>query len=117
MRDGFVRVPAIVGREVADEACARLWERIGPVPDDPATWTQPVVWTSDLTGEGPFEAIITSEILTRALDAVAGPGGWVPRTTLGNIPVRFPHAEASNDDGWHIDGSVPVADGRWAVSA
>jgi Phytanoyl-CoA dioxygenase (PhyH) len=116
MRDGYVKVPAVVPREVANEACVRLWERIGPLPDDPSTWTQPVVWTADLTGEGPFGQIATSEVLARALDAVAGPGGWSPKFTLGNIPVRFPHAEASNDDGWHIDASVPLQDGRWAVS-
>ncbi|WP_061300770.1 phytanoyl-CoA dioxygenase family protein [Herbidospora cretacea] len=102
-RDGFLKLPAIVPREVADAARAILWQQIGLSPDDPAGWTQPVVWTADHAGFGPFGQMIGSPRLAGALDQIAGPGRWGGRTTLGNIPVRFPDRPDAGDTGWHID--------------
>jgi hypothetical protein len=114
--DGFVKVGAVVPREVADEARALLWQRIGLSPDDPSGWDRPVVWTADLTGEGPFGQIMGSARLRAALDAVAGPGGWVPRAPLGNIPVRFPRVAPADDRGWHIDANTVRPDGTYGAS-
>ncbi|MEV0597010.1 phytanoyl-CoA dioxygenase [Nonomuraea cavernae] len=114
--DGFVKVESVVPREVADEARAVLWRQIGLSPDDPAGWTQPVVWASDLTGAGPFGEIVRSPRLGAALDLVAGRGGWLPTGSLGNIPVRFPKVPAAGDRGWHVDSNAEGADGAWAVS-
>ncbi|GAA3565823.1 phytanoyl-CoA dioxygenase family protein [Nonomuraea rosea] len=115
--DGFAKVEAVVPREVGDAARELLWRRIAPSPQDPSSWTQPVVWTADLTGEGPFGQIMAGDRLREALDLVAGPGGWVPRNSLGNIPVRFPRVPPADDRGWHIDASTPRSDGTWGVSA
>ncbi|MCK2215501.1 hypothetical protein MF672_017150 [Actinomadura sp. ATCC 31491] len=142
--DGFAKVEAVVPREVGDAARALLWQRMGLSPDDPAGWTQPVVWTADFTGEGPFGQIVRSARLRAALDAVtgaapapasdaasdaasdpgpdlepgAGPGvrGWVPLGSLGNIPVRFPQVPPAQDRGWHIDANTPRPDGTFGVS-
>ncbi|WP_084962245.1 phytanoyl-CoA dioxygenase family protein [Thermoactinospora rubra] len=114
--DGFAKVEAVVPRQVGDAARALLWKRIGLSPDDPSGWTQPVVWTADLTGEGPFGQIMASPRLHAALDAVAGPGGWVPRGSVGNIPVRFPRMAPADDRGWHIDLNTELPDGTWGVS-
>ncbi|MFC5835363.1 phytanoyl-CoA dioxygenase [Nonomuraea insulae] len=114
--DGFAKVEAVVPREVADQARALLWKRIGLSPGDPAGWTQPVVWTADLTGEGPFGEIVRAPRLHAALDAVAGPGGWVPRGSVGNMPVRFPRVPPAEDRGWHIDGSTRRPDGTYGMS-
>ncbi|MEV0627768.1 phytanoyl-CoA dioxygenase [Nonomuraea wenchangensis] len=114
--DGFVKVESVVPGEVADAARALLWQRIGLSPDDPSGWTQPVVWTADLTGEGPFGQIVRSPRLASALDAVAGAGGWVPPGSLGNVPVRFPRVPPAEDRGWHIDANTPRADGTYGVS-
>ena len=54
--------------------------------------------------------------LAEALDAVCGVGGWTPRGSLGNIPVRFPVSPPAEDRGWHIDLNTAQADGSWAVS-
>ncbi|MFG1709278.1 phytanoyl-CoA dioxygenase [Nonomuraea sp. M3C6] len=114
--DGFAKVEAVVPREVGDAARALLWQRIGLSPDDPSGWRQPVVWTADLTGEGPFGQIMGSARLRAALDAVAGAGGWVPRGSLGNIPVRFPRVPPADDRGWHIDASTARPDGTFGAS-
>ena len=111
--DGFVKLAEAAPRAVGDAARALLWQRAGLSPDDPAGWREPVVWTSDLAGEGPFGEIIGSPRLAEALDEICGPGGWVPRGTLGMIPVRFPRLPGADDRGWHIDASVPQPDGRY----
>ncbi|MFI6793207.1 phytanoyl-CoA dioxygenase [Nonomuraea sp. NPDC050383] len=114
--DGFAKVEGAAAREVGEAARALLWRQVGLSPDEPSGWTRPVVWASDVTGEGPFGVLARSERLRRALDAVAGPGGWVPRGSLGNIPVRFPDVAPADDRGWHIDANTPGADGGWKVS-
>ncbi|MCP2362357.1 hypothetical protein HD597_009377 [Nonomuraea thailandensis] len=116
VRDGFAKLEGIVPREVGDAARALLWQRIGLSPDEPSGWTQPVVWTADLTGEGPFGQFMASPKLHAALDAVAGPGGWHRRGAVGNIPVRFPRVPPADDRGWHIDSNTMRADGTWGVS-
>ncbi|KAB8189086.1 mitomycin antibiotics/polyketide fumonisin biosynthesis protein [Nonomuraea phyllanthi] len=114
--DGFAKVEAVVPREVAEAAQALLWERIGLSPDDPSGWTRPVVWAADLNGEGPFGRIMRSERLAAALDAVAGTGGWVPRDSVGNVPIRFPVSPPADDRGWHIDANTAGPDGAFGVS-
>ena len=114
--EGFVKLEAAVPREVGDAARALIWQQIGLSPDDPSGWLQPVVWAADMTGHGPFGELMGSPRLREALDAVAGPGGWVPRGALGNMPIRFPRVAPADDRGWHIDASVARSDGSWAVS-
>ncbi|MDA2892000.1 mitomycin antibiotics/polyketide fumonisin biosynthesis protein [Mycolicibacterium sp. BiH015] len=115
--DGFVKIAGAAPRDVADAARALLWQRLDASPDDPSTWTQPVMWTADLTGDGPFGEIACSAALAEALDRICGVGAWVPRGSLGNIPVRFPVTPAADDRGWHIDLNTQLPDGTWVVSA
>ncbi|MFB1295645.1 phytanoyl-CoA dioxygenase family protein [Mycobacterium sp. pW049] len=114
--DGFVKIPEAAPREIADAARALLWQRLDASPDDPTTWMQPVMWTADLTGEGPFGEIACSAALAETLDAICGDGGWVPRGSLGNIAVRFPVVPAAEDRGWHVDLNTQLPDGTWMVS-
>jgi hypothetical protein len=114
--DGYVKVEQIVPRSVADAARSQLWRQLGPSPDDPDTWSDSVLWTSDMTGEGPFGALVRSPRLAQALDEICGPQGWVPRGSLGNVPVRFPVSPPRDDRGWHVDANTPRPDGSWGVS-
>ena len=116
MTDGFAKIEKAAPRRVADEARALLWRQLGLSPDDRDRWSAPVRWASDLMGDGPFGELVRSRALAAALDAVCGSGGWVPRGSLGNIPVRFPVAEPDDDRGWHIDANTPLPDGSWAVT-
>ncbi|WP_328349600.1 phytanoyl-CoA dioxygenase family protein [Mycobacterium sp. NBC_00419] len=116
LRDGFVKLERADLRAAADEARAALWQSIGLSPDDPSTWHQPVVWAADLTGGGPFQRLANSPALADALDAICGAGGWIPRYSLGNIPIRFPVQPGVDDRGWHIDANTPCVDGSWLVS-
>jgi hypothetical protein len=115
-RDGYLKIDQPELRGAAESARAVLWRQMGLSPDDPASWTQPVVWASDMTGAGPFAQLTGSVRLARALDAVCGVGCWEPRGALGNIPVRFPVTPPGEDRGWHIDSNTPLPDGSWAVT-
>jgi hypothetical protein len=114
--DGYVKVEQAAPREIADAARAMLWQRLELTPEDPSQWSAPVMWTSDMTGEGPFGELARSPRLAAALDSICGTGGWLPRGALGNIPVRFPVSPPADDRGWHIDANTPLPDGSWAVT-
>ncbi|BBX34975.1 mitomycin antibiotics/polyketide fumonisin biosynthesis protein [Mycolicibacterium mageritense DSM 44476 = CIP 104973] len=116
VRDGFTKVDRAAPREIADMARNLLWRQLGLSPDEPDSWTEPVRWTADLTGAGPFGQIVASARLAAALDALCGPRGWTPRHALGNIPVRFPVQPSADDRGWHIDHNTPLSSDEWAVS-
>jgi hypothetical protein len=116
VENGFLKVDEAAPREIAEAARQVLWARIGVSQDNAETWTQPVVWTADLTGEGPCGVLARSQRLAEALDALCGADGWRPRGALGNIPVRFPVRPAGDDRGWHIDLNTPRPDGSWVIS-
>jgi hypothetical protein len=107
--DGFVRVAGAFSRELAAECRDILWRGTGCDPDDPATWTRPVVRLGD-HGQEPFRAAANTPRLHEAFDAVVGKGAWRPRGSLGSFPIRFPSDEPPGDDGWHIDASFPGDD-------
>lgn len=116
MSDGYVKIEQAAPRSVADAARALLWRQLGLSPDEPDAWSAPVRWASDLTGQGPFGELARSSALAAALDVICGTGGWQPRGSLGNIPVRFPVSPPADDRGWHIDANTPQPDGSWAVT-
>lgn len=116
MANGYAKVEQAAPRHVADAARAVLWRQLGLSPDDRDSWREPVRWACDLTGQGPFGELVRSPVLAAALDAICGTGGWVPRGSLGNVPVRFPVSPPNDDRGWHIDANTPQPDGSWAVT-
>ena len=104
IRDGFARLDAAFARALADEARAVLWRETGCNPDDPATWTQPVIRLGH-HAEPPFREAANTPILHAAFDALVGKGRWLPQGGLGTWPVRFPSTDDPGDAGWHIDVS------------
>lgn len=107
IRDGFVRLDRAFSRETATQARTILWRATGCDPDDPATWTHPVVRLGQFA-QAPFREAANSPALHRALDQLVGHGRWLPPGALGTFPVRFPSADPPGDDGWHIDASFGV---------
>ncbi|EQD54315.1 hypothetical protein B2A_06046, partial [mine drainage metagenome] len=110
VRDGVVPLREAFPRPVADECRRLLWEATGCAADDLSTWTRPVI-RIDGRGDPPFTTAITAPRLCAALDQVAGPGRWVPRTGIGTFPIRFPLDVPPGDDGWHIESTGPGPDG------
>jgi hypothetical protein len=111
IRDGFVRIDGAFPRDLADECRAILWRDTGCDPDDPATWTKPVIRLSGYK-DPPFLKAERTPVLQAAFDQIVGKGRW--RLGLGfggTFAVRFPHPGDPGDDGLHIDTSFPPPDG------
>jgi hypothetical protein len=104
LRDGFVRIADAFPRELADEARAILWRDTGCDPDDPATWTRPVIRLGMYT-QAPFVRAANTPVLHAAFDRLVGAGRWRPIGAVGTFPVRFPSADDPGDAGWHVDMS------------
>jgi hypothetical protein len=101
---GFVRIDEAFPRDLADAAREVLWRDTGCDPNDPTTWTRPVIRLG-LYGQEPFARAASAPRLVQAFDTLVGPGRWLPCRNLGTFPVRFPSAEDPGDAGWHVDMS------------
>jgi hypothetical protein len=104
VEQGFVRIDEGFSRSDAEEGCAILWRDTGCDPDDPSTWSRPVIRLGQY-GQAPFVRAANTQRLHGAFDQLVGPGRWSPRSTLGTFPVRFPSPDDPGDTGWHVDAS------------
>ena len=109
VEDGFVRLDAVFSPELALAARAILWRDTGCNPGDPSTWTRPVVRLGEY-GAPPFAEAADGPRLRSAFEQLVGPGRWLPRSSLGSFPIRFPSAEDPGDAGWHVDAGFPGDD-------
>jgi hypothetical protein len=108
IQHGFVRVDDAFPRALADQAREILWRDVGCDPDDPSTWTRPVVRLG-FYSQPPFVAAANTPTLHRVFDQLVGSGRWVPQGSLGTFPIRFPSTEDPGDCGWHVDASFGMA--------
>lgn len=104
VHDGYLKIENAFARTLADDMRDILWRETGCAPDDPATWTRPVIRLG-YYGQPPFAEAANTPKLHAAYDALVGPGRWAPRYDLGTFPVRFPSTDDPGDAGWHIDVS------------
>lgn len=112
IEDGFVRIDGAFPREIADDGRARIWQAIGCDPDDPATWTRPVVrigTVNDGHGTQPlsFREAANTPVFYDAFDKLVGRQRWRRRPNVGTFVIRFPFSADPGDLGWHIDVSFP----------
>ena len=106
IRDGYVKIEDAFPRILADEARDILWKDTGCNPNDPATWTQPVIRLGNYA-QAPFQKAANTPILHAAFNQLVGEGNWRPLHSLGTFPVRFPSPNDPGDAGWHVDASFP----------
>lgn len=104
IRDGFVRIDNAFPRRLADEARAILWRDTGCDPDDPATWTTPVIRLGMYSQQSFVDSANTPALRT-AFDQLVGVSRWSPCMSMGTFPVRFPSLADPGDAGWHVDAS------------
>ncbi|WP_375444708.1 phytanoyl-CoA dioxygenase family protein [uncultured Fibrella sp.] len=109
IRDGFVRIDNAFPADDAQTVREILWQELPGTPDDPTTWTQPVIRLG-MYNQGPFVRAANTAVLHRAFDQLVGAGRWIPCQSMGTFPVRFPSALDPGDTGWHVDASFPGAD-------
>lgn len=106
---GFVRIDHAFDPQLAAAARRILWKDIDADPDDSSTWTRPVVRLGMYT-QAPFVEAANTPVLHQAFDQLAGAGKWLPCTSMGTFPVRFPSPQDPGDTGWHVDASFPGDD-------
>jgi len=104
VEEGVVRIDGAFPRSIADEARSILWKDTGCSPDDPSTWTRPVIRLG-MYSQPPFVEAANIDVLHQAFDQLAGPGRWMRCGAMGTFPIRFPSNEDPGDAGWHIDVS------------
>jgi hypothetical protein len=109
IHNGFVKIENAFSAEIAADCREILWKATQCDPNDPESWTQPVIRIGEL-GLEPFKKAANSNILHHAFDQLVGKGNWLPRVTLGSFPIRFPGKEQANDTGWHVDASFAGED-------
>jgi len=102
--DGFVRIDNAFSADLAAEARSILWADTGCDPNDPKTWTKPVIRLGNYS-QPPFVKAANTPLLRAAFDQLVGPDRWLPQGNLGTFPVRFPSPDDPGDAGWHIDVS------------
>ena len=106
INEGFVKIENAFPIEIADECRDILWNATQCDPNNPKSWTQPVIRIGEL-GLDPFIKAANTDVLHHAFDQLAGKHNWLPRVTLGSFPIRFPSEEPAIDTGWHVDASFP----------
>lgn len=104
LEEGFLCLPGAFPRNLAAQAREILWRDSGCDPQNPTTWSKPVIRLGHYT-QTPFVAAANTPRLHRAFDQLVGPGRWLPQGGLGTFPIRFPSPQPPGDDGWHIDAS------------
>jgi hypothetical protein len=78
VEQGFVRIDEAFPRALADQGREILWRDTGCDPDDPSTWTKPVVRLG-FYAQAPFVAAANAATRRRAFDQLVGAGRWVRR--------------------------------------
>src|SRR3954466_13109028 len=87
--DGYVRIDRAFPRALADAALAILWDATGCSPDDPTTWTQPVIRLGMFT-QAPFIEAANTPRLHAAFDQLVGPGTVASTGGDGHAPGAVP---------------------------
>ena len=100
---GYIKIEHAFSGKLAEQCRAILWEATQLDPNNPQTWTRPVIRIGEM-GHEPFREAANTAVLHRAFNQLAG-DNWFPRTTLGSFPIRFPSPEPAGDTGWHVDAS------------
>jgi hypothetical protein len=106
INEGYTCLENAFSPTLAAEARAILWKDTGCDPNDPATWTRPVIRLG-MYSQLPFIAAANTPVLQNAFDQLVGPGRWIPCGSMGTFPVRFPSSADPGDTGWHVDASFP----------
>lgn len=105
--DGYFMVRGAFSRAAAKAVRDELWKQTGLDPDNPASWTEPVVHLKTVLKGPAVDAVFTPRLLA-AFDDLMGAGRWEYLPQLGWWPISFPgFAEPPWQEptgGWHVDG-------------
>jgi hypothetical protein len=107
VEDGYVIIPEVFPREVAEGVLPLLWQEMDEDPDDRSTWTKEGVFVGKVIDAYPASEVVTQRYRDAAED-LGGIGRLEEATFrgIGYAPIRFPmKAPAWEAVGFHVDGS------------
>ena len=113
--DGYIRLENVFDQQTAAEGRAILWRDTGCDPNDPSTWTKPVIRLGGYSDK-PFLRAANMPVLHDAFDQLVGKGRWHKLAGLGTFPVRFPSPRDPGDTGWHAEASFYGDDGSMRLN-
>src|SRR5689334_22510818 len=96
INDGFVKLENACPVEIAQECRRILWEATQCDPANPDSWTEPVIRVDELANE-PFRIAANTPLLHNAFNQLVGKGNWIPRSSMGSFPIRFPSKQEATD--------------------
>ena len=108
IEDGFIKIENAFSTDLAKQCRDELWADIGLSPEEPESWTRPVVRVGSKASP-PFIEAANTPALHEAYDQLVGKERWLAPRGLGTFPIRFPSAECTGDDGWHVEMSFGTA--------
>ncbi len=109
IHNGYVKLEDAFPKKWAEAGRNILWHDTNCNPNDPSTWTKPVIRLGEY-GQEPFREAVNTTILKTAFNQLVGEGYWQPRKSLGSFPIRFPGSGEPDNTGWHVDASFPGED-------
>src|SRR5688500_12645172 len=86
IEEGFVRIDNAFSAELAAEVRSILWKEIDADPNDPSTWTKPVIRLG-MYSHPPFVQSANTPILHAAFDQLVGKDKWVACRSMGTFPI------------------------------
>ena len=81
---GYIKIAEAFPGKIAEEARKILWKDCGCNPDDPTTWTKPVIRLGDYSQE-PFRKAVNTSLLYSAFNDLVGKERWLPRNSKRRI--------------------------------
>jgi hypothetical protein len=109
IKQGYLVVREVFQREVAERIVPMVWAELDINPNDPSTWTEPIVTLRKVLEREPISQIFTSRYLG-AVDDLCGSGRWRAPKGVGYWPILLPGFAnppwCSPKGGWHIDYSL-----------
>lgn len=102
--DGFTKIENAFSADLAKQGRDELWADMRLSPDEPESWSRPVVRLG-FKASPPFIEAANTPLLHQAYDRLVGESRWLAPKAIGTFPIRFPSPEPPGDDGWHVDMS------------
>jgi hypothetical protein len=107
--DGYIVVCEVFSRELVERIVPLVWAELDIAPDDPSTWTDPVIMLRKVLEEQPIPQIHTQRYV-EAIDDLCGPGRWHAHNGAGVWPILLPgftkppwHPPPKGE--WHVEGN------------
>ncbi len=103
IKHGYLKLENAFSQDLAAECRESIWDHIGHHLKETPPWPEPVIRVNAMKNRCFIEAAHTPQLVA-AYDELTN-GNWIPKTSLGSFPIRFPSTKKAIDTGWHVDAS------------